>query len=139
VGSDPPPGLDLLPSGVLSGTAGVEGTFTFTVEVVDHGAPQGRMKRDITVPVAGPARPAGDVTNDSVVTSSDIIFVVEYVFKSGPEPDPMCYGDVNLSGVVTAADIVYLVSYVFKSGPPPLDGCVGMVRPLPDNRATARD
>jgi len=66
----------------------------------------------------------GDVNADGVITSSDIIYLVNYVFKSGPEPVPsVSYGDVNCDGNITSADIIYLVSYVFKGGPPPLTTC----------------
>lgn len=66
----------------------------------------------------------GDVNVDGVVTSADIIYLVNYVFKGGPPPIPCAAaGDVNCDGVVTSADIIYLVNYVFKGGPPPCDPC----------------
>jgi hypothetical protein len=66
----------------------------------------------------------GDVTGDGVIGSSDIIIVVNYVFKSGAPLQPCeAAGDANCDGVVTSADIIYLVNYVFKGGPPPCDVC----------------
>ena len=54
------------------------------------------------------------------MTSSDIIVLVNYVFKSGAMPVPCeAAGDVNCDGKVTSADIIYLVNYVFKGGDPP--------------------
>ena len=128
VGSMPPLGLSLLPSGVLTGTPSVGGAFTFAAEVIDNGVPQSRMKRDITLNIAGSARPPGDVSNDSVVTTQDILMLVFHVFKGEPAPNPACYGDVNGSGDITSADIIYLVGYVLKSGTPPLDGCFALAR-----------
>lgn len=61
----------------------------------------------------------GDVNHDGVVTASDILLLVNYVFKSGPAPDPVSAGDANGIPPITSGDIVYLVAYVFKSGPPP--------------------
>jgi hypothetical protein len=61
----------------------------------------------------------GDVNHDGVVTISDILLLVNYVFKSGPAPNPVAAGDANGTPPVTSADIVYLVAYVFKGGPPP--------------------
>jgi hypothetical protein len=58
----------------------------------------------------------GDINKDGVVTSSDIIYLVNHVFKSGPPPDPMQVGDTNCSGTVTSADIILLINFVFKSG-----------------------
>ena len=60
----------------------------------------------------------GDVNVDGVVSSSDIIYIVNHVFKSGPAPQPVPEtGDLTCDGVVTSADIIRLVGYVFKSGP----------------------
>jgi hypothetical protein len=64
----------------------------------------------------------GDVNADGVITSADVIWLVNYVFKDGPSPYPIpATGDVRCSGNVTSADIVYLVNYVFRSGPAPCD------------------
>jgi len=66
----------------------------------------------------------GDATQDGTLTSSDIIYLVNHVFKSGPAPNPIPrVGDVNCDGVVTSADIIYMVIFVFKSGPSPCDIC----------------
>jgi len=66
----------------------------------------------------------GDVNASSSLTSADIIHMVNYVFKSGPDPIPCtAAGDVNCSGFVSSADIIYLVNNVFKSGPQPCDVC----------------
>ena len=64
----------------------------------------------------------GDCNDDDIITSADIIYLVNYTFKGGPEPIPVVdVGDANCDGVITASDIIYLVNYVFKSGPDP--GC----------------
>jgi hypothetical protein len=66
----------------------------------------------------------GDVNEDGAVTASDVIVLVNYVFKGGPDPEPCAAnGDVNCDGSVTAADIIHMVNYVFKGGPPPCDIC----------------
>jgi hypothetical protein len=66
----------------------------------------------------------GDVNLSGTLTSADIIYLVNYVFKSGPPPLPCAAaGDVNCSGTITSADIIYLVNHVFKSGPPHCDVC----------------
>jgi len=66
----------------------------------------------------------GDVNTDGSITSADIIYLVNYVFKGGAPPMPCeAAGDVNCNGSVTSADIIYLVSYVFKGGAAPCDVC----------------
>lgn len=64
----------------------------------------------------------GDFNNDRVLTSSDIIGLVNFVFKSGKAPYPFAAaGDVNCSGSVSSSDIIRLVNYIFKSGSSPCD------------------
>jgi len=66
---------------------------------------------------------SGDTNFDRAVTSADVIYLVNYVFKSGLEPVLWNLGDTNGDGKITSADIVTLVNYVFKSGAPPCDVC----------------
>jgi hypothetical protein len=68
----------------------------------------------------------GNVNGDDVVNIVDITFLIEYVLKSGPVPQPLISGDVNADCIVDIVDITYLITYVLKSGPPPLPGCVGL-------------
>lgn len=66
----------------------------------------------------------GDVNLSASITSADIIYLVNFVFKGDVAPLPCAAsGDVNLNGSVTSADIIYLVGYVFKGGPPPGNVC----------------
>jgi hypothetical protein len=65
---------------------------------------------------------AGDQNHDGVVTASDVIYLVNFVFKAGPDPQPcQALGDANCDAAVTAGDIIYLVNHTFKGGPPPCD------------------
>lgn len=64
---------------------------------------------------------AGDANSSNQVNLADIIFVVNYVFKSGTAPSPLCRGDANgSSGAPNLTDIIYLVNRIFKGGPPPV-------------------
>lgn len=66
----------------------------------------------------------GDVNISSHITSADIVYLVNFVFKSGAAPQPIeAAGDVDCSGAVTAADIIFLVNFTFKSGAPPCNIC----------------
>ena len=67
----------------------------------------------------------GDVNDNGLVNSSDLIYYVNYIFKSGPEPQPRrAAGDVNCTGGLTGGDFIYLVNYLFKGGPAPC-ACFG--------------
>lgn len=66
----------------------------------------------------------GDVNSDWNVEVTDIVYLINYLFKSGepplcpPEPYTAC-ADANGDFEVTLADIVYLINYLLKNGPPP--------------------
>jgi hypothetical protein len=61
----------------------------------------------------------GDVNNDAIVNSADVVYLINYLFKAGPEPLPLQAGDVNSDDTTNSADVVYLINYLFKDGPPP--------------------
>lgn len=62
----------------------------------------------------------GDVNDDSKVDLVDVVYLINYIFKSGPEPPHLViYGDINCDQEVGVADVVYLINYLLKSGPPP--------------------
>lgn len=58
----------------------------------------------------------GDANWDERITLPDIIYVINYVFKNGPEPIPFYLsGDMTEDGLVNLTDILALVNYVFRS------------------------
>jgi hypothetical protein len=61
----------------------------------------------------------GDVNTDEKPTVSDVVFLINYLFKGGPAPVPVYLGDVNCDGKTTVSDVVYLINYLFKGGPAP--------------------
>ena len=64
-------------------------------------------------------RKRGDVNGDYKITVSDVVYIVNYLFKGGPAPNPFLTGDANCDTNVMVSDVVYLVNYLFKGGPPP--------------------
>lgn len=61
----------------------------------------------------------GDVNADSRFTASDVIYMVNFVFKGGPGPVVPGHADTNCDNASTSSDIIRLVNFVFKSGSPP--------------------
>lgn len=62
----------------------------------------------------------GDVNGDKQRTVSDVVYMINYLFKGGPPPaGGLLLADVNCDTKVTVADVVYLINYLFKGGPPP--------------------
>jgi uncharacterized delta-60 repeat protein len=62
----------------------------------------------------------GDVNGDIKLSVSDVIYLINYLFKGGPPPNPLEKGDCNCDCKVTISDVVYLINYLFKGGPPPV-------------------
>ena len=63
----------------------------------------------------------GDANYDGKLTVSDVVYLINYLFKGGPFPQPQLAGDANCDDKVTVSDVVYLINYLFKGGPAP--GC----------------
>jgi len=62
----------------------------------------------------------GDVNGDGTLDITDLIFMVDYSFGSGPAPDCVEEADVNGDGTFDITDLIYLVDYSFGSGPAPV-------------------
>jgi len=67
--------------------------------------------------------PTGDVNEDGAVDASDVLFLINYLFVSGPAPNPAALGDPSGDCLVNVADVVYLINYLFSGGPEPEWGC----------------
>jgi hypothetical protein len=61
----------------------------------------------------------GDCNADGEVNVTDAVYVISYVLRSGPPPNPIIAGDVNCDVIVNVTDAVYLINYLFKNGDPP--------------------
>jgi parallel beta-helix repeat protein len=66
---------------------------------------------------------AGDCNGNEVVELGDLVYLITYLYKNGPSPDPLSIGDVNCDGIVSLGDAVYLISYLYKNGKPPCYYC----------------
>ena len=63
---------------------------------------------------------SGDVNGDWNVTIGDVVHMINFLFKHGPDPFPALQaGDINCNGVVDIGDVIYLINYLFKGGPAP--------------------
>ena len=65
----------------------------------------------------------GDVTFDEVVDVSDIVYIINYIYKHGPVPPHPVSADVNgPDRMIDIQDVVYLINYLYKHGPIPIPG-----------------
>ena len=63
----------------------------------------------------------GDANSDGNIDVGDAVYLITYVFRGGPPPDPIEAGDANCDSDCNVGDAVFLISYIFKGGPEP--GC----------------
>ena len=63
----------------------------------------------------------GDVNGDGLIDVGDVVYLVDYLYKDGPAPNPEEIGDVNCDGVVNVGDVIHLVNYLYRGGPPPCE------------------
>jgi hypothetical protein len=61
----------------------------------------------------------GDVNTDVAIDIGDAVHLIDYIFKSGPPPEPLIAGDENCDGEIDIGDGVHLINFIFKNGPPP--------------------
>lgn len=73
----------------------------------------------------------GDVNTDWTANLVDIIYLIDYKFKEGPEPIPLFTGDITGDCKINLIDILYLIDYKFKEGPLPHPGCLPVPSPTP--------
>lgn len=63
----------------------------------------------------------GDPDGSGIVTISDAVYLINYIFGGGGAPFPLGSGDANCDESVTISDAVYLINYIFGGGSAP--GC----------------
>jgi hypothetical protein len=63
----------------------------------------------------------GDANGDEIINVTDVIYLINWLFKGGPVPT--INSDVNCSGKVDVTDVIYLINYLFKGGPEPCPNC----------------
>ncbi|MCP4703926.1 MAG: hypothetical protein GY865_04895 [candidate division Zixibacteria bacterium] len=61
----------------------------------------------------------GDIDGTPEINILDIVFLINNVYKSGPDPDPLESADVNHDLIINILDIVYLINYIYKGDSEP--------------------
>ncbi|MFN0059891.1 MAG: hypothetical protein ACKVX7_15640 [Planctomycetota bacterium] len=61
----------------------------------------------------------GDCNSDAAMQVSDAVFLLEWLFQSGANPECRVACDVNDDNGANISDVVFLLNYLFASGPTP--------------------
>ncbi len=73
---------------------------------------------ELTVTATGPGYVCGDVDNDGDGPNiGDLVYLVDFMFNSGPPPAFEASADVDGASGLDIADLVYLVDFMFNVGP----------------------
>ncbi len=64
----------------------------------------------------------GDTNRDQLIDLGDVLHLINYLYKGGPESLPTEAGDCNRDQNVDLGDVLHLINYLYKGGPPPCGG-----------------
>lgn len=101
----------------------------FSDDTITEIAPSGRIVvgfRTGDGPVAAAKYPScyvisGDADGSGEINISDAVFLVSYIFSSGPAPTSIGAGDANCDSHVNISDSVWIIAYIFAGGAGPCD------------------
>ena len=97
------------------------GAYYWKVKAIDSRGAERWSNQIRYFMVTGIQYQVGDFSGNGVVDIGDVVYLVGYLYRNGPTPNPMESGDVNCDGTVDIGDVVYLVNYLFRNGPPPCE------------------
>jgi hypothetical protein len=63
----------------------------------------------------------GDANGDQVIDITDVMYMINYLFRHGPSPVTFICGDANCDDDLGILDVVILINYLYKKGTAP--GC----------------
>ncbi|MCP4704779.1 MAG: Zn-dependent exopeptidase M28, partial [candidate division Zixibacteria bacterium] len=109
-------GLSLIGEGILSGIPVVSGVISFTAMVTDEAFITDEQEFSFNIELG---YLCGDANNDEMVDILDIVYIINFIYKSGPAPMPIHSANVDDLEDLDILDIVFLINYKYKEGPEP--------------------
>ena len=96
------------------------GEYWYRLTATDAEDQESRLSELALVSVAD-AFTKGDANSDGNIDMLDLVYLVDFIFRGGPAPDPLLAGDANCDDDTNILDLTYFVDYIFRGGPKP--GC----------------
>jgi hypothetical protein len=62
---------------------------------------------------------AGDANHNGAINILDVSYLINYLYKHGPFPNPVIAGDVNGNSAINILDVSYLINFLYKGGAEP--------------------
>jgi hypothetical protein len=63
-------------------------------------------------------RPCGDANNDNKTNLLDISFIINYLYRQGPAPNPIQAADVDKNGTTNLLDVSAIINFLYRGGEP---------------------
>ena len=95
------------------------GTYYWKVKAKDNWGTERWSNQTRYFMVTGIHASLGNFNGDGSIDIADVIFLINYLYTSGPAPEPLELGDVNCDDEVNIGDVIFLINFLFKNGPPP--------------------
>jgi hypothetical protein len=61
----------------------------------------------------------GDIDGINGVNILDVVFLINSIYKGGPDPEPPEAGNIDGIGGINILDVVHLINYIYKNGADP--------------------
>ncbi|UCD95031.1 MAG: hypothetical protein JSU69_02980, partial [Candidatus Zixiibacteriota bacterium] len=61
----------------------------------------------------------GDADRSETINLLDVTFIVNYLYKYGPEPYPVWAADADCDLWINILDVTFIINYLYKEGPVP--------------------
>ena len=87
--------------------------------IFDYDGRAGQTAIEIEHLIPEPAWICGDFDGNEGINILDIVYLINYIYKGGPEPIPLEAAEVDGQPGMNILDIVYLINYIYKGGPDP--------------------
>jgi hypothetical protein len=58
----------------------------------------------------------GDASKDGIVDAADLVYLINYLYRNGPPPDPPQSADVYPDHILDSSDLVSLINYLYRAG-----------------------
>jgi hypothetical protein len=84
----------------------VQGRLALATNIVQYGCGEGFTR--------------GDYNGDGSLDATDIVMLINYVYKNGPPPEGGAHrADANCDYMIDISDVIYAIKYFYSSGPEP--------------------
>lgn len=125
LGGDIPLGCELAGGsvGTISGIPTTAGMYFFSLSCVDSSIPEKSDVAATAIRIVNAPYLCGDSDGNSLLSISDAVYLINYVFAGGPAPIPAIAGDTDCNGFISISDAVNVVFFIFSGGQSPCSQC----------------